>query len=549
HGDYKFTLGSSTQREAGSDNEHFFTPSGISVGNNRIYVADKGNARIQIFSMGGQYIDTLAIDCYAVEIGPTGNIYVADSPDHCIHIYSSSGDAIGVLGTNGESGNDNAHLNFPTGVGVGNDGKVYVADSMNHRVIVYNDIADHIADAVIGEVGVVGSDANHFNSPNSVTCWNDKIYVADSGNQRIQVFDPLGVYLQTIGATGKTGSDNLHFKTPNGVAVGCDGKIYIADRDNHRVVKITNVELQQMPVESVPLLPDDTSPPNEIEDLTIPNVGTNSVDLTWTAVGDDNANGTATCYEVGYSTTKITDIDGQNVHLAAQTLVPKAAGETEAVTITSLVENTEYWFIVVVYDEEGNFNSSNVPSATTAQSGGKEEENTSAEYGGTITLEHTSVDIPSGALAEDTPISIEREIVDPSNLDLGPNRSLASDIYVFGPEGTVFGEPVAITIPYSPAAIPEGWNIGIYGWNIDGQTGWSPAGLLEEQEVNSASSQITTHVDHFSRYAVLATTDSSAPSPTPSSPAPSSQLDPMLLLMLMLVPLVIIVGLALLLKK
>ncbi len=240
-GSYLFTLGSSTKREAGSDNDHLFIPAGVAVGNNRIYVADKGNARVQVFHMDGVYDDTLPIDCYDIAIGLQGYIYSAFAPNHCINVHTSAGDYVQTLGTPGASGNDTEHLNFPTGLGVADDGKIYVADSQNHRVVIYNDLNDHIADDFIGVTEESGDDVHHLSNPSTVACWNGKVYVADLGNHRIQIFDTDGDYLGTIGVTGKPGCDNFHFNSPSGVFVGHDGKIYVADRDNNRIVKITYV--------------------------------------------------------------------------------------------------------------------------------------------------------------------------------------------------------------------------------------------------------------------------------------------------------------------
>ena len=92
------------------------------------------------------------------------------------------------------------------------------------------------------------------------------IYVADTGNHRIQVYDSSGVWVRTIGATGKRGYDNLHFNGPVGVHIGNDGKIYIADSDNNRVVKISDVSsdigaLNQKPV------PEPVTPTSFLKDL------------------------------------------------------------------------------------------------------------------------------------------------------------------------------------------------------------------------------------------------------------------------------------------
>lgn len=244
-GAYKYTLGSSSKREAGSDNEHLSIPSGVAVSSNKVYVADKGNVRIQVFTFDGVYSNTLSIDCYDVKVGgPYEYLFATHSPNHCVHVYTPNGVLVQTLGTPGASGTSNSNLNFPLGVGISPDGKVYVADSKNHRIQVYNDLSDGIADDTIGETGVKGEDANRFSNPNCAAYFNGKLYVADTGNQRIQVFNATTKsYLSTIGVSGKTGSDNVHFNNPAEIIVGNDGKIYVADQDNNRAVIITDVDL------------------------------------------------------------------------------------------------------------------------------------------------------------------------------------------------------------------------------------------------------------------------------------------------------------------
>ena len=58
------------------------------------------------------------------------------------------------------------------------------------------------------------------------------IFVADSGNNRIQIFNPDGTFLRTF---GRWGSGDSEFKGLEGIAVNSKGNILVADRENHRV--------------------------------------------------------------------------------------------------------------------------------------------------------------------------------------------------------------------------------------------------------------------------------------------------------------------------
>ena len=58
------------------------------------------------------------------------------------------------------------------------------------------------------------------------------IFVADSGNNRIQIFNPDGTFIRCF---GRWGSGAAEFKGLEGISVNSSGKILVADRENHRV--------------------------------------------------------------------------------------------------------------------------------------------------------------------------------------------------------------------------------------------------------------------------------------------------------------------------
>ncbi len=97
---------------------------------------------------------------------------------------------------------------------------------------------------------------------------------------------------------------------------------------------------------------------------------TSSIDLSWTAVGDDGNTGQAVSYDIRYSLSAITDANFASAsQLGAP--APQAAGQTENLTVNGLAEGTTYFFAIRAIDEFGNVGAiSNSPSATTTTSGG-----------------------------------------------------------------------------------------------------------------------------------------------------------------------------------
>ncbi|MEW6608576.1 MAG: C25 family cysteine peptidase, partial [bacterium] len=94
--------------------------------------------------------------------------------------------------------------------------------------------------------------------------------------------------------------------------------------------------------------------PSRITDLKALNPKPTSIDLTWTAPGDDKDKGSSTCYFIRYATWTITP---QNWHLtnkATSTIVPKDAGSPECFTVPNLCPTTTYYFCIRARDDDFN---------------------------------------------------------------------------------------------------------------------------------------------------------------------------------------------------
>ena len=93
----------------------------------------------------------------------------------------------------------------------------------------------------------------------------------------------------------------------------------------------------------------------------------NSLSLTWTAPGDDSLTGTATQYDLRYSTATITAANFASATRVTGMAAPGASGATETVTVTGLSPATTYYFAIKTADDAGNWSLiSNVPSKATS---------------------------------------------------------------------------------------------------------------------------------------------------------------------------------------
>ncbi|MGC9398109.1 MAG: C1 family peptidase [Anaerolineae bacterium] len=234
----------------GSDNAHFGDywrgPTDVAVNSSgNVYVADTGNHRIQVFDSSGTYVKTLGSlgsgdnqfqDPYGIAVDGNGNIYVADEENHRVQIFNSGHTYQATLGVTDEPGGDNNRFDHPRGVAVDSEGRVYVADLDNARVQRCTVVGSSGAcETFAGATGVIGDDFAHLRAPLDVAVDDQgRVYVLDGyWNQRVQVFDSDGAYLTTVG--GQWGKRMGQFRNPEGMYVSADGMIYVADSLNHRI--------------------------------------------------------------------------------------------------------------------------------------------------------------------------------------------------------------------------------------------------------------------------------------------------------------------------
>ncbi|MBP9502484.1 MAG: hypothetical protein KBF17_10020 [Candidatus Promineofilum sp.] len=245
----------------GSGNSQFDSPTGVAVdGNGNVYVAEYYNHRIQKFGAGGAYVGQWGGNGsgngqlfypIGVDVDGSGNVYVADSGNNRIQKFAGDGTFLMAFGwdvvsgnvdtdfeicqpgdtcQDGSSGSGNGQFSDPRGVAVDGAGNVYVADSGNHRIQKFD-----AGGAYVGQWGSGGSSNGQFNYPAGVAVdGSGNVYVADSDNHRIQKFDSNGNYQSKWGVSG---NGNGQFQYPQAVAADGVGNVYVADSDNSRIQK------------------------------------------------------------------------------------------------------------------------------------------------------------------------------------------------------------------------------------------------------------------------------------------------------------------------
>ncbi len=234
------------------------------VGN--IYVADGQGQRIRKITPEG-VVSTLAGDGVygfvdgigtaarfrfpeCITIDAMGNVYVADSGNHCIRKITPTGEVTTYAGSGTIGFADGviteAKFSSPYGLTIDASGNMYVADSENNRIRKITPAGMVSTLAGIGTIGFadgIGTEAKFFTPIDVVVDAAGNLYVADYNNHRIRKITPAGVVstLAGSGAPGfRDGTGTLaNFNVPASVAMDTAGNLYVADSRNHCIRMIT----------------------------------------------------------------------------------------------------------------------------------------------------------------------------------------------------------------------------------------------------------------------------------------------------------------------
>lgn len=231
-----------------------------SVGTNWVVTTVAGTAQTPGSADGEGSAARFNSPC-GVTVDSSGDLYAADSGNHTIRKVTPSGVVTTVAGAAGTPGSADglgsvARFNFPSDLAADSAGNLYVADQANHTIRkMARSGTNWVVSTIAGSPGNPGSQdgmggSARFNCPSGVALYtNGSLYVADRVNSTIRKVTLVGTswVVSTIagfaGALGTNDGTNAwaRFYWPRGVATDSAGNVYAADTQNNTIRKITPV--------------------------------------------------------------------------------------------------------------------------------------------------------------------------------------------------------------------------------------------------------------------------------------------------------------------
>ena len=245
----------------------------------RVYAAGGEPNAVMVFAPDGKFLRAWGEDTIKAKHGLRifgDRVYVADTELHQVYEFDLEGKLLRAFGTRGKAGEGENEFNQPTDIAFAPNGDIYISDGYgNSRVVCLKpDGSFRFA------WGSKGTRPGEFHYPHNVVIDSkSRVYIADRGNDRIQVFTPGGRFLtqwQDVGkpfglfltpeetlfvadgnpkgphrvlvldlegrqlaAFGRKGDAPGQFNVPHSIHVDDNGNLYVAEVENKRIQKLT----------------------------------------------------------------------------------------------------------------------------------------------------------------------------------------------------------------------------------------------------------------------------------------------------------------------
>lgn len=273
-----FTIAFVISRFSGIYNENLIAPSleitsksapfinidSIVVDSEKLYVSDIHS--IKVFALNGSYLYSIgkqgsgegefADEVIGLAFNPAGELLAVDHNNYRIQAFDKAGNFIRTFGSQGSQA---GQFLSPQGIIVNSQGLIYVSDNKRNDVQVFSPTGEYLY-----HFGNQGSKAQTLTEPESMAIQNNYIFVADEGNQRIQVYDLWGMHVKQLPHNGlliteqqRASLDDAIFETHidklydrsfdndvEGIVFDSQGRLYFIDEDTNRIGVFKNDIIQ-----------------------------------------------------------------------------------------------------------------------------------------------------------------------------------------------------------------------------------------------------------------------------------------------------------------
>lgn len=245
---------------AGEGSGQISYPTGIAFdGKGDVVVADEENARVDVFTEAGAFIKSFGswgtepgqfLEIKGVAVDSKGDVWTVDQGSARIQEFSEKGIYLKTVGSYGSGA---GQFNVPKGITLDAHNNVYIADTDNNRIDKFSESGAFIAAYGFGvsngeeklqtctsscRAGNPGAGNGQLEAPRELTVDSTgKIWVTDTGNNRVEEFSEAGGFLKTFGSLG---AGNGQLKEPKGITLDAKGNVWVVDAENARIEEFSS---------------------------------------------------------------------------------------------------------------------------------------------------------------------------------------------------------------------------------------------------------------------------------------------------------------------
>ncbi len=209
---------------------------GLAAGND-VYIGECNTGKIYQYNANYELIDTFTlVDSIgtgfplAITVDDSGKLWVANTNSHLISKFTPQGSLLLQFP---------GGFSMPSGIAFDNSSNIWVSDRLHHKIKKFNQDGDSLF-----AFGSKGSEPGEIDRPIGIAFFDNKIYIADSKNKRVSVFDTLGDFIEVI-------ADSAGLQMPFGLAIDSSGCLFVSDFRGNQVIEFDPYSNQLYKIDSI----------------------------------------------------------------------------------------------------------------------------------------------------------------------------------------------------------------------------------------------------------------------------------------------------------